>query len=53
MLSTFAVKLKPGDNGDKKNTMGNQRLKGWWDSIPVIPVEVVQNPEEESGLKKE
>ncbi|CAI9289672.1 unnamed protein product [Lactuca saligna] len=56
LLSTFAVKLNPGDRRDKKNIMGNQRLKGWWDSIPVIPVEVVQKAGEspkESGLKKE
>ncbi|KAI3791645.1 hypothetical protein L2E82_05504 [Cichorium intybus] len=56
VLSTFAVKLKPRDRKDKKNIMGNQRLKGWWDSIPVIPVEVVQKPEEspkESGQKRD
>ncbi|XP_023739375.1 uncharacterized protein LOC111887438 isoform X2 [Lactuca sativa] len=56
LLSTFAVKLNPGDRRDKKNIMGNQRLKGWWDSIPVSPVEVVQKAGEspkESGLKKE
>lgn len=25
---------------------GNRRLKEWWDSIPVIPVELVDEPEE-------
>ncbi|XP_071728708.1 uncharacterized protein [Rutidosis leptorrhynchoides] len=41
ILSSFAMKLKPGDRCDKKNEMGNRRFQGWWDSIPVIPVEVV------------
>ncbi|KAI3688005.1 hypothetical protein L1987_81711 [Smallanthus sonchifolius] len=46
MLSTFAMTLKPRYRRDKKNQMGNRRLKGWWDSIPVIPVEVVQTSED-------
>ncbi|KAJ9554958.1 hypothetical protein OSB04_009572 [Centaurea solstitialis] len=47
VLSTFAMTLKPGDPRDKKNKMGNRRLEGWWDSIPIIPVEVVQKPQDE------
>ncbi|KAD0858371.1 hypothetical protein E3N88_43612 [Mikania micrantha] len=42
VLSAFAVKLKSGDRSEKKNEMGNRWLRGWWDSIPVIPVEIVQ-----------
>nr|XP_043613825.1 uncharacterized protein LOC122585767 [Erigeron canadensis] len=57
LLSTFAMTLKSGDRRDKKNKMGNRRLKGWWDSIPVIPVEVVvqkmEKPPEESEKKNE
>ncbi|KAI7728696.1 hypothetical protein M8C21_019067 [Ambrosia artemisiifolia] len=56
VLSTFAMTLKPGDRRDKRNQMGNRRLKGWWDSIPVIPVEVVQTSEdtrEDSRQKSE
>ncbi|KAL4560616.1 hypothetical protein LXL04_032769 [Taraxacum kok-saghyz] len=30
----------------RKNNMGNRRLQGWWDSIPVIPVEIVDNVEQ-------
>jgi heme/copper-type cytochrome/quinol oxidase subunit 2 len=26
------------------NKQGNRRLKEWWDSIPVIPVRVVDKP---------
>ncbi|KAI3706593.1 hypothetical protein L6452_24449 [Arctium lappa] len=53
VLSTFAMTLIPGDCRDKKNKMGNRRLEGWWDSIPVIPVEVVQKPKDELGQKNE
>ncbi|KAK9079249.1 hypothetical protein SSX86_000919 [Deinandra increscens subsp. villosa] len=45
VLSIFAMTLKPQGRREKKNVMGNRRLKGWWDSIPVIPVEVVQTSE--------
>ncbi|KAI3512055.1 hypothetical protein L1887_19219 [Cichorium endivia] len=30
----------------KQNDMGNRRLQGWWDSIPVIPVEIVDKVED-------
>ncbi|GJV12997.1 uncharacterized protein Tco_1354538 [Tanacetum coccineum] len=30
----------------KQNDMGSHKLKGWWDAIPVIPVEIVDKPEE-------
>ncbi|KVH90541.1 Protein of unknown function DUF639 [Cynara cardunculus var. scolymus] len=53
VLSTFAMTLISGDSKDKKNKMGNRRLEGWWDSIPVIPVEVVQMPKDDSGQKNE
>lgn len=53
VLSTFAMTLKPGDSRDQKNTMGNRRLKGWWDSIPVPPVEVVVQKGEETETTKE
>ncbi|KAJ0872579.1 hypothetical protein HanRHA438_Chr11g0525471 [Helianthus annuus] len=29
-----------------KNDMGNRKLQGWWDSIPVIPVEIVDKVED-------
>ena len=48
LISTFAMKLKPGDRRDKTNQMGNRRIKGWWDSIPVLPVEVVQESSNET-----
>lgn len=56
VLSVFAMTLKPQDHRHKKNEMGNRRLKGWWDSIPVLPVEVVQSSEKspkDSGKKSE
>ncbi|KAM0045409.1 hypothetical protein Hdeb2414_s0009g00303551 [Helianthus debilis subsp. tardiflorus] len=53
VLSTFATTLKPGDRRNKKNQMGNRRLQGWWDSIPVIPVEVVQTSRQDSRQKRE
>ncbi|GJT41345.1 hypothetical protein Tco_0941210 [Tanacetum coccineum] len=48
LISAFAMKLKPGDHRDKTNQMGNRRIKGWWDSIPVLPVEVVQESSNET-----
>lgn len=27
----------------RPNEQGNRRLREWWDSIPVIPVEIVDN----------
>ncbi|KAI3738437.1 hypothetical protein L2E82_28469 [Cichorium intybus] len=30
----------------KQNDMGNRWLQGWWDSIPVIPVEIVDKVED-------
>ncbi|MFS8004591.1 hypothetical protein Hanom_Chr13g01227631 [Helianthus anomalus] len=53
VLSTFATTLKSGDRRNKKNQMGNRRLQGWWDSIPVIPVEVVQTSRQDSRQKRE
>lgn len=43
----FAVTSKLGKGMRKrKNDMGNRRLQGWWDSIPVVPVEIVDKVEE-------
>ncbi|KAL6988668.1 hypothetical protein U1Q18_014424 [Sarracenia purpurea var. burkii] len=39
VLCCFTMTSKLGQQ--MSNTTGNRRLKEWWDSIPVIPVEVV------------
>ncbi|XP_071688331.1 uncharacterized protein [Rutidosis leptorrhynchoides] len=36
----------------KQSDMGNRKLKGWWDSIPVIPVEIVDKVEDIPKEKK-
>ncbi|KAL7618441.1 hypothetical protein Lser_V15G02176 [Lactuca serriola] len=49
----FAVTSKLGKGMRKrKNDMGNRRLQGWWDSIPVVPVEIVDKVEEISKATK-
>ncbi|XP_076938069.1 uncharacterized protein LOC143606049 [Bidens hawaiensis] len=55
VLSATVMTLKPRDRREKKNVMGNRRLKGWWDSIPVVPVEVQKshNKPEDSRQKSE
>lgn len=30
----------------KKSEMGDRKLQGWWDSIPVIPVVIVDKVED-------
>ncbi|KAL9230840.1 hypothetical protein vseg_006136 [Gypsophila vaccaria] len=44
-LYLFAMTSQVGQNlmADDK---GNRRLKEWWDSIPVIPVQIVDDPAE-------
>lgn len=32
-----------------ENEQGNRRLKEWWDSIPVIPVEIVEKHQDGSS----
>ncbi|KAJ9559063.1 hypothetical protein OSB04_013677 [Centaurea solstitialis] len=47
VVSVFASTSKLGKEVKRrKRDMGNRRLKGWWDSIPVIPIEVVDKVEE-------
>ncbi|KAL8259733.1 hypothetical protein R6Q59_027686 [Mikania micrantha] len=47
VVFAFAATSKPGKLViKKKNDMGNRKLKGWWDSIPVIPVEIVDKVED-------
>ncbi|KAI3822659.1 hypothetical protein L1987_10254 [Smallanthus sonchifolius] len=53
MLSTFSMTLKPRDRRDKKNQMGNRRLKGWWDSIPVEVVQASENAPKDSRQKSD
>jgi hypothetical protein len=38
-LGCFSATSKLGKHGE--NNQGNRRLQEWWDSIPVIPVRVV------------
>lgn len=35
----FVAASKIGKN--KQNEKGNRRLQEWWDSIPVVPVDIV------------
>ncbi|KVI00049.1 Protein of unknown function DUF639 [Cynara cardunculus var. scolymus] len=47
VASVFASTSKLGKVvKSKKRDMGNRRLKGWWDSIPVIPIEIVDKVED-------
>ncbi|KAI3696808.1 hypothetical protein L6452_29373 [Arctium lappa] len=47
VASAFASTSKLGKVvKSRKKDMGNRRLKGWWDSIPVIPIEIVDKVEE-------
>ncbi|PWA88634.1 hypothetical protein CTI12_AA118690 [Artemisia annua] len=47
VLVIFATTSKLGKLIKRKQKdMGSHKLKGWWDSIPVIPVEIVDKPEE-------
>lgn len=39
IVQSFTMSLKMG----KSSGPGNRRLKEWWDSIPVVPVRVVDN----------
>lgn len=42
-LATFMVAK------ERQNQRGNRRLQEWWDSIPVIPVELVEEKETETS----
>ncbi|KAK1426140.1 hypothetical protein QVD17_14809 [Tagetes erecta] len=47
VVLAFAATSKPVKRvNKKKNDMGNRKLQGWWDSIPVIPVEIVDKVED-------
>lgn len=53
MVFAFAATSKPMKHvNKKKNDMGNRKLQGWWDSIPVIPVEIVDKVEDIPKAKK-
>ncbi|GMP98339.1 hypothetical protein CsSME_00046270 [Camellia sinensis var. sinensis] len=41
ILCCFTTSSKLGKHA--ANKQGNRRLKEWWDSIPIIPVEVIDN----------
>ncbi|KMT11301.1 hypothetical protein BVRB_5g109840 isoform A [Beta vulgaris subsp. vulgaris] len=45
-LYLFAMNSKIVKNRRTTNDTGNRRLKEWWDSIPVIPVQIVDDPAE-------
>ncbi|XP_056688788.1 uncharacterized protein [Spinacia oleracea] len=47
-LYLFATNSKVVSKNLMKNDTGNRRLKEWWDSIPVIPVEFVDELPENS-----
>lgn len=44
-LYLFAMNSKVCKNR-MKNDSGNRRMVEWWDSIPVIPVQIVDDPAE-------
>lgn len=46
-LFTTTSKLKKRANSDQGNK-GSRRLKEWWDSIPVIPVEILDKLPEDT-----
>ncbi|AES80902.2 DUF639 family protein [Medicago truncatula] len=39
IVQSFTMTLKTG----KSSGTGNRRLKEWWDSIPIVPIRVVDN----------
>jgi len=39
IVQSFTMSLKTG----KSSGTGNRRLKEWWDSIPIVPIRVVDN----------
>ena len=45
-LYLFATTSKAGKNVVANDT-GNRRLKEWWDSIPVVPVELMNEAPED------
>lgn len=47
ILYTFTTTSKLRKNTE--NEQGNRRLKEWWDSIPVIPVEIVEKQQDGSS----
>lgn len=42
IVQTFTMTLKTGKPNSGAGT-GNRRLKEWWDSIPIVPIRVVDN----------
>lgn len=44
ILYLFTMTSKIGQNSG--SSQGNRRFKEWWDSIPVIPVRVVDKADE-------
>lgn len=48
-LFTTTSKLQKRTKSDQGNK-GSRRLKEWWDSIPVIPVEILDTLPEDTGL---
>lgn len=41
IVQSFTMALKTGKSSGTGT--GNRRLKEWWDSIPIVPIRVVDN----------